>query len=133
MIASKAGAILSIAVANRRHPVAQRLSVVHRFAPSLTCGFVILLLCGRPAGIAETAIMKIHPAILSIERVTFAPLLPTSLGSPHVFPGMDDDFLQVQDRGGLIQRFGVTLSDHNLKDGDLFWFQEVLLQRGLPA
>jgi hypothetical protein len=50
-----------------------------------------------------------------------------------VFPGMDDDFLQVQDRGGLIQRFGVALSDHNLKDGDLFWFQEALLQRGLPA
>jgi hypothetical protein len=46
---------------------------------------------------------------------------------------MDDDFLQVQDGGGFTKRFGVALRDHSLKDGDLFWFQEALLQCRLPA
>ena len=55
------------------------------------------------------------------------------LGSPHVFRWMDDDFLQVQDGGGVIKVFGVALIDHGLKDGDLLWFQEALLQCGLPA
>jgi hypothetical protein len=36
---------------------------------------------------------------------------------------MDDDFLQVQDRGRFVKRFGVALHDHSLKDRDLFWFQ----------
>jgi hypothetical protein len=40
-----------------------------------------------------------------------------------VFRGMDDDFLQVQDGGGVIKGFGVALIDHGLKDGDLLWFQ----------
>jgi len=46
---------------------------------------------------------------------------------------MHDDFLQVQDGGGFIKRFGVALPDRILKDRDLFWFQKVLLQCGLPA
>jgi hypothetical protein len=55
------------------------------------------------------------------------------LGSPHVLRRMEDSFLQVQDGGGAIKGFGLALIDHGLKDGDLLWFQEVLLQCGLPA
>jgi len=46
---------------------------------------------------------------------------------------MDDGFLQVQDGGGLTKGFGLALIDHSLKYGDLLWFQEALLQCGLPA
>jgi len=40
---------------------------------------------------------------------------------------MDDDFLQVQDGGGVIKGFGVALIDHGLKDGDLLWFRAAML------
>jgi hypothetical protein len=46
---------------------------------------------------------------------------------------MDYDFLQVKDGGGFIKSFGVAFIDHVLKDGDLLWFQEALLQCGMPA
>jgi hypothetical protein len=35
---------------------------------------------------------------------------------------MDNDFLQVQDRGGLIKGFGTALIDHRLKDTELRGF-----------
>jgi len=46
---------------------------------------------------------------------------------------MDYGFLQVQDGGRVIKGFGVAFIDHGLKDDDLLWFQEALLQCGLPA
>jgi hypothetical protein len=46
---------------------------------------------------------------------------------------MDDGFLQIQDGGGFVKGFSLTLVDHGLKDGDLLWFQEALFQCGLPA
>jgi len=46
---------------------------------------------------------------------------------------MDNDFLQIQYGGGFVHGFSLTLVDHGLKDGDLLWFQETLLQCGLPA
>jgi hypothetical protein len=50
-----------------------------------------------------------------------------------MFRRMNNGFLQIQDGGGVIKRFGMALIDHGLKDGDLLWFQEVLLQCGLPT
>jgi hypothetical protein len=50
-----------------------------------------------------------------------------------VFWRMDDGFLQVQDGCGFIKGFGLALIDHGLKDGDLLWSQDALLQCGLPA
>ena len=50
-----------------------------------------------------------------------------------MFPGMEYGFLQVQDGGGVIKSFGSALINHGLKDRDLLWFQEALLQCGPPA
>jgi hypothetical protein len=50
-----------------------------------------------------------------------------------VFRRMDDGFLQIQYGGGFVKGFSLSFVDHGLKDSDLLWFQEALLQCGLPA